>query len=62
MKTDGLEDVFLTYACGILADTNSGLSGSKIVEYCSAYALDYGRSIPQSNYPFFLKLPIKGRH
>ena len=52
MKTDGLDDVFLTYACGILADTNSGLSGSKIVEYCSGYALDFGRSIPQSNYPF----------
>ena len=53
MKTDGLDDVFLTYACGILADTNSGLTGSKIVEYCSGYALDFGRTIPQSNYPFY---------
>ena len=52
MKTDGLDDVFLTYACDILADTDSGLSGSKIVKYCSSYALDYGRIIPQSNYPF----------
>jgi len=59
MKTDSLEDVFLTYACGILADTNSGLSGSKIVEYCSAYALDFGRSIPQSNYPFYPKTTNK---
>ena len=52
MKSDGLDDAFLTYACGILADTNSGLSGNKIVEFCSAYALDFGRVIPQSSYPF----------
>lgn len=52
MKSDGLDDAFLTYACGILADTNSGLSGSKIVEFCSAYAFDFGRVIPQSSYPF----------
>ena len=53
MMTDGLDDVFLTYACGILADTNSGLTGGKIVDYCSGYALDFGRTIPQSNYPFY---------
>ena len=53
MKTDGLDDAFLTYACSILAETNSGLTGGKIVEYCSGYALDFGRTIPQSNYPFY---------
>lgn len=52
MKSDGLDDAFLTYACSILADTNNGLSGNKIVEFCSAYALDFGRVIPQSSYPF----------
>lgn len=52
MKMDGLDDAFLTYACDILADTNNGLSGSRIASICSSYALDYGRIIPQSNYPF----------
>lgn len=47
-----LDNAFLTYACGILADTNKGLSGSKIVEYCSAYAIEFMRDIPQSYYPF----------
>lgn len=47
-----LDNAFLTYACGILADTNKGLSGSKIVEYCSSYAIEFMRDIPQSEYPF----------
>lgn len=50
---DSIDDVFLTYACSILADTNRGLSGSKIVTICALYAVRYNRSIPQSNYPFF---------
>ena len=47
-----LDDAFLTYACDILADTNTGLSGMKIVEYCNSYAIDYNRKTPYGAYPF----------
>ena len=47
-----LDDAFLSYACNILADTNLGLSGTKIVEYCNAYAIDYHRKTPYGSYPF----------
>lgn len=49
---DKLDDAFLSYACDILADTNSGLSGMKIVEYCNSFAIDYNRKIPHGSYPF----------
>jgi len=44
---------FLSYACDILADTKTGLTGSKIVEYCVAFAVRYGIEIPYNKYPFF---------
>jgi len=44
---------FLSYACNILADTKAGLTGSKIVEYCTAFAVRYGIDIPYKEYPFF---------
>lgn len=47
-----MDDSFLTYACDVLADTNTGLSGYKIVEYCNSYAIDYNRQIPHATYPF----------
>lgn len=47
-----LEDSFLTYASDILAETNSGLSGQKIVEYCNSYAITFNRIIPYDSYPF----------
>ena len=47
-----LDDAFLAYACDILADTNAGLSGMKIVEYCNSYAIDYNRKTPYGTYPF----------
>ena len=47
-----LDDAFLSYACDILADTNAGLSGMKIVEYCNSYAIDYNRKTPYGAYPF----------
>ena len=43
---------FLNYAVGILADTTHGLTGSKIVEYTSAFAIDYNVNLPHSHYPF----------
>lgn len=50
-----IDDTFLTYACDVLAETNSGLSGMKIVEYCNSYAIDFNRIIPHSSYPFEAK-------
>ena len=47
-----LDDAFLSYACDILGNTNYGLSGAKIVEYCNSYAIDYNRKIPYDSYPF----------
>lgn len=43
---------FISYSADILGETISGLSGSKIVQYCSAYAIDFNIEIPYSEYPF----------
>lgn len=50
---------FINHACEILGDTNTGLSGSKIVEHLNSYAFDYGLDIPYSNYPFPPSVPNK---
>lgn len=47
-----LDDSFITHACDILAETNSGLSGMKIVEKCNSYAITFNRIIPHGRYPF----------
>lgn len=47
-----LDNSFLAHACDVLAETNHGLSGMKIVEYCNGYALDFNRKIPYDSYPF----------
>ena len=49
---DKLDETFISYACDILADTDAGLSGMKIVEYCNAYAIDFNRTTPHGSYPF----------
>lgn len=50
---------FINHACEILGDTNSGLSGSKIVEYLNSYAFEYGVDIPYPIYPFPPSVPNK---
>lgn len=50
---------FINYAADILGETQTGLSGSKIAEYCSAYAIDYDVQIPYSEYPFPQNVPNK---
>ncbi len=47
-----ISDAFLIYASEVLADTDNGLSGRQIVDYCESYADDYNRMIPYRNYPF----------
>ncbi len=50
---------FINYASDTLAETNDGLSGSRIAEYCSSYAIDYDIEIPYPEYPFPSDLPNK---
>ena len=57
MTMPKLDNIFISHACDILAETNSGLSGSKIIEYCNSYAIDYDKVIPHSTNPF--KAPNK---
>lgn len=51
-KQPKLDDAFVSYASDILAETNKGLSGSKIVQYCNSYAIDYNVKIPITSADF----------
>ena len=55
MYSDKIEDVFLRHAADILADTNTGLTGSEIVKFCNSYAIDFNVNIPitSSNFGSF---------
>lgn len=46
-----INKAFLSYACDILGDTNSGLSGSDIVKFSNKFAVKYNREIPYTSYP-----------
>jgi hypothetical protein len=50
---------FIKYAADILGDIQNGLSGSKIAEYCSAYAINFNLEIPYPEYPFPAEIPNK---
>lgn len=50
--SDSIPSAFITYAANVLGDTSAGLSGSEIVEYCTAYAVDFNVNIPYAHYPF----------
>jgi len=54
-----MNDVFITYASEILADTNKGMSGTQIIKYCSQYAIEFNVDIPFSKYPFPKSIPNK---
>jgi len=47
-----LPAIFVQHAAETLADTNTGLSGSVIVQATRAYALEYDVAIPHATYPF----------
>lgn len=47
-----IPETFISHAANILADTHAGLSGGKIVEYLSAYSIEYNVDIPYNEYPF----------
>jgi len=44
--------LFVKHAIDILGETSTGLSGAKIAEYSTEFALKYGIDIPYSTYPF----------
>lgn len=50
---------FINFAADTLGSTAQGLSGSKIAEFCSAYAIDFNVIIPFPEYPFPTELPNK---
>lgn len=43
---------FLSRAASILASSENGMSGSRIVEFCNAWATDHGVDTPHAVYPF----------
>lgn len=47
-----MDKSFLAYAASVLADTNTGLSGSQICKYCNQYAVKFGKSIKHTTSPF----------
>jgi hypothetical protein len=42
----------VAHAADVLGDTNTGLSGTQIVQACRAYATEYGVHIPHAVYPW----------
>jgi hypothetical protein len=54
-----ISDPFLIYASNILADTDNGLSGGKIVSFFNQKSVQYNVDIPHSKIPFDKKLPNK---
>ena len=47
-----MNDIFIAHVSEILAETNTGLTGSQIVKYCSIYAIEFNVDIPYAQYPF----------
>lgn len=52
MLEPGLPITFLSKAADLLADTNSGLSGTQIVRAINAYGDQWGVHVPHPSYPF----------
>ena len=50
---------FKNFSADTLGSTAQGLNGSKIAEFCSAYAIDFNLAIPFPEYPFPAELPNK---
>jgi len=50
---------FINHAADVLGATQDGLSGSKIAQYCTAYAIDFNVEIPYPEYPFPVEVQNK---
>lgn len=55
MNSEKIDDVFIRYASDVLGDTEVGLTGGEIVQYCNGYAIDFNVNIPitTSNFGLF---------
>jgi hypothetical protein len=51
-KEDKIPATFIRYASDILADTESGLSGSEIMKATASYSVEYDVHLPHPSYPF----------
>lgn len=54
-----IDETFLDYASSVLAQTEGGLTGSKIAGFFLKYAIKYKVNIPYSSYPFPKTCPNK---
>lgn len=52
MDENKIDDVFIQHASNVLGDTSVGLSGVKIIEYCTKYAIEFNVSIPITSSDF----------
>ena len=52
VNNNKLPESFISYAVDVLADTQTGLTGSQIVKQCNAYAVDFGVDIPVTSPDF----------
>ena len=59
MNNDDIEDRFVSYAAGILANTDLGLTGMMIAQLCVAYSIKAKVPIPHGTYPFAPEVPNK---
>lgn len=50
--SEGITISVLSHAADVIAETNNGLSGPKLVSYCNAFAVDHDVHIPHAAYPF----------
>jgi hypothetical protein len=56
---DEMSPTFVSYAAGILADTNLGLSGPQFVRVTAGCSVQWGVPIPHPGYPFGANVPNK---
>lgn len=52
MPVEKIDNAFISHASEILADTNQGLTGSRIIDYCNSYAVDFYVDIPITSCDF----------
>lgn len=51
LEDEKMPEMFIGYAAEVLGDTNSGLTGSKIVSETRQYAIKYDVNLPHTRYP-----------
>jgi hypothetical protein len=52
MQHNSIPPTFISRACALLADTNTGMTGPQIVDAINAYADQWNVQVPYPSYPF----------